>query len=898
MLVVATLLFALVCNSTAQKKNLDATAYDLWRNIATQDISENGEWVSFRYNYVDATLQMKEKPLTYLRNTKTGTIYTLPNVSDLHFFDNGKYLKYTILATPNAANPNASDSIMILNLRTGKKSCWKKSSYFSNQPNSGIITYTYAISKNNIPATRLVALNIESGDSTVIDNVENYNLFDNDRSIIYVQTQGKTKSLLVGNLWGKRTVLYTDELGLLGRFSLNKKATGGTFTVASDSLKKAEPDLLYSFSIKEKKYKFIVDFKDIKLPANYKILSKPYDIPENGKLLFPDVVQTIKKQVSNRTKPNTDFELELWTWDEELSQRRQRKNANNNASTNSPKFIYHIDTKQCVKLASEASERLLVPGSSDYSHVIVADTKPYVPLIDWLYDTNFDLYLTSVLDGKTTLLGRNFHDYPIWSPNGKYAVAYDAEAKVWYKMDTKIGKLENVSDAIGYPVFDEAHDLPKAASAYGLAGWTKDGNGVVIYDKYDMWVVDLTGNAKPYSLTKGYGRKNKLVFRLLDYDFDENLDITKDLMLKSFNEKSKAKGIYRLTTAGVVQKLMDGDFNISVKKVSADGKSCIWTKQNYNTFGDLYWSDMNFRKPLRITNANPQQEKYNWGTAKVISWKNYDGSLNEGLLFLPENYDASKKYPVIVDFYETHSNDLRNYIAPEHSEATINIVTYVSNNYIVFRPDVHFAVGAPGESSYNAVVSGTEELIKRGIADKDRIGLQGHSWSGFQVNYLVTRTNIFKCASPGAGVVDMISDYTTVRGTGAPRMFMYETGQCRLGKTLWEDPQMYIKNSPIFNVDKIQTPLLIFHCDDDAAVTFSQGLSLFLAMRRLHKPAWLLNYKHEGHVLSGRAAQIDWEIRTKQFFGYYLNNDPMPRWMKEGINLQEKGIDQKYDDAK
>ena len=211
-------------------------------------------------------------------------------------------------------------------------------------------------------------------------------------------------------------------------------------------------------------------------------------------------------------------------------------------------------------------------------------------------------------------------------------------------------------------------------------------------------------------------------------------------------------------------------------------------------------------------------------------------------------------------------------------------------------PDIHFTVGAPGESSYSAVVSGTRMLIDRGIADKERIGIQGHSWSGYQVAYLVTRTNMFACASPGAAVSNMVSAYTGIRtGSGMPRMFMYEETQSRLGKSLWEDKEMYLRHSPILNADKIETPLLIFHCDRDEAVPYAEGLNLFLAMRRLQKPAWLLNYKGERHFLYNRAAEIDWTIRLQQFFDHYLKDTPEPRWMREGIHANERGIDQKYD---
>ena len=412
-----------------------------------------------------------------------------------------------------------------------------------------------------------------------------------------------------------------------------------------------------------------------------------------------------------------------------------------------------------------------------------------------------------------------------------------------------------------------------------------------------MWVIDLTGRKTPYSLTNGWGRENNTVLRILKSDYDsKRIDPKRNMLLETVNTETLDQGVYEWSPSQKLRKLMEGPYALNFRAVSQDKKYCMFIRQSYSEFRDIWWSKTDFVNPVKITEANPQQKDYRWGSVKLVEWVNYEGKRNRGLLYLPDDYDSSKTYPVIVNFYETHTGELHISPLPTLSSAMINTVTYVSNGYVVFMPDVHFTIGAPGESCYNAVVSGTQMLIDKGIADKNRIGIQGHSWSGYQVAYLVTRTNMFRCANPGAAVSSMVSAYTGIRtGSGMPRMFMYEETQSRMGKTLWDDPEMYIKNSPIFYADKIQTPLLIFHCDGDEAVPYSEGLNLFLAMRRLHKPAWLLNYKGDKHFLYNKAAEIDWTIRLQQFFDYYLKDAPMPRWMKEGINVNERGVDQKYD---
>jgi len=540
---------------------------------------------------------------------------------------------------------------------------------------------------------------------------------------------------------------------------------------------------------------------------------------------------------------------------------------------------------------------MYTPRCDVYSHVIIGDETPYRGLTDWRDGVTADLYLVSLETGERKLLFKDFDQRPVWSPNGKYAMLYHAGQKTWFKLEVATGELTDVSTPIGYAMYDEEYDKPKPAGSYGIAGWLEGGDQVVLYDKYDMWVVDLSGKQQTYSLTGGWGRKNDISLRLLKADYETRwINPKQNIVLHALNREALNQGVYVLTPARKVKKLMEGAYDLYFNQLSDGGKYCLFTRQSYSDFRDLWWSKCDFARPVRVTDANPQRENYLWGSVKLVEWTNFEGKRNRGLLYLPDNYDSTKRYPVIVNFYETHTGELHSYPIPSLSSAMINTVTYVSNGYVVFMPDVHFTIGAPGESCYNAVVSGTQMLIDRGIADKDRIGIQGHSWSGYQVAYLVTRTNMFKCASPGAAVSSMVSAYTGIReGSGMPRMFMYEETQSRMGKTLWDDPEMYIKNSPIFYADKIQTPLLIFHCDKDEAVPYSEGLNLFLAMRRLQKPAWLLNYKGEGHFLYNKAAQVDWTIRLQQFFDHYLKDASLPRWMKEGINIDERGVDQKYD---
>jgi dipeptidyl aminopeptidase/acylaminoacyl peptidase len=260
------------------------------------------------------------------------------------------------------------------------------------------------------------------------------------------------------------------------------------------------------------------------------------------------------------------------------------------------------------------------------------------------------------------------------------------------------------------------------------------------------------------------------------------------------------------------------------------------------------------------------------------------------VLYKPEGFDPSRKYPMMVYFYERLSDNLHNYVIPAAGSSSINISFYVSRGYLVFTPDIPYEIGYPGESALKAVVPGVLSLVDEGFVDEDAIGVQGHSWGGYQIAYLVTKTNVFKAAEAGAPVANMTSAYGGIRwGTGMSRMFQYEKTQSRLGGSLWETPVRYIENSPLFWADKVETPVLMMHNDEDGAVPWYQGIEYFVALRRLNKPVWMLNYNGEDHGLRQEHNQKDWAIRMQQFFDHYLKGDPAPVWMTEGVPAILKG---------
>jgi dipeptidyl aminopeptidase/acylaminoacyl peptidase len=406
------------------------------------------------------------------------------------------------------------------------------------------------------------------------------------------------------------------------------------------------------------------------------------------------------------------------------------------------------------------------------------------------------------------------------------------------------------------------------------------------------------GNINPVNLFKG--RDGRRVHRYVKTDPEASaIEEVEPMLIHFTDEETKAEGYmwFNIHT-GVKDILQEGDFSLSRRPIKArNADRWLFTREDYQTFPDLLYST-DLKSTLKISDANPQKQDYHWGNIEMIEFTSLDGQQLKGLLVKPDNFDPSKKYPLMVNFYEKSSNRLHRHRAPEFNRSTMNYPFYASRGYVVFNPDVPYKIGYPGESAYNSVIAGVTHLVNQGFIDEERIGLQGHSWGGYQIAYLLTRSDMFACAESGAPVVNMISAYGGIRwGSGMSRQFQYEHTQSRIGGTIWDYPLRYIENSPIFTMDKVKTPVLILHNDNDSAVPWYQGIEYFMALRRLNKPAWMLNYNDEPHWPLKLPNRKDFQKRMQQFFDYYLLDAPMPEWMDEGVPALEKETNMGYEPA-
>ncbi len=489
------------------------------------------------------------------------------------------------------------------------------------------------------------------------------------------------------------------------------------------------------------------------------------------------------------------------------------------------------------------------------------------------------------------------------SPGGNFVVWYNPADTSYYCRSTSLNSTEviNLSSNIPVSFCDERWDMPGEPNPYGIAGWSENDKYVFLYDRYDIWRVDLDGAKVPMNATRNYGRKNFLRIRYRKLDPEEEfIDTNKPVIVNVFDERNKSEGFFMADLRNYTDPKMlvmeDCMFGNLKKAKKAD--VLIWSREKVSDSPNIWSSDMNFGHRHQLSDANPQQKSFIWPGVRLVHWDTFSGKKLEGLLYFPETIDPEKKYPMIVYFYERNADNLHAYTSPSPTRSTVNRTYYTSNDYIVFIPDITYTDGYPGQSAFDAVVSGTQFVSNMfPFIDRNRIGMEGQSWGGYQTAWLITQTDMFAAASAGAPVSNMTSAYGGIRWeSGMSRMFQYESSQSRIGATLWDKPMQYIENSPLFYVPKIKTPLLIMHNDNDGAVPWYQGIELFTAMRRLDKPVWMLTYNNEEHNLKAEswANRMDLTIRMQQFFDHYLKGKPMPSWMQYGIPAIRKGKELGY----
>ena len=879
----------------AQNASKSLTVDDLvtWQRITDREISDNGKWVACKMEpwEGDATV--------YLYAAQGQETATFSPADKFAFSASSGYLVVT--QTPGKSTV---DSLKILKTKEDK------------MPMNTLVIYSVA------------------GKKETIDSLKTFKLADEADWIAY-QRGRKDSTLYVRSLDGSKTfqfptvtdfqfakksgmLYYTSAAeGEAGIFTLNPekgspaliKEGKGVFKQTTFDEKGERLAFLYCAD-KDSSYKALslwlsehnAPAKEIATRGN-KAFPAEWVINENGMLQFsksasrlffgtsPEPRQKDTTQLAEN-RPN----VQVWSWDEPVQYTVQNYNKEKDLKK-SYQAVYNLGNGSIFQLANEELPNIQLGNEGDAALALLSTSRPYSLSSMWEARTRSDYYTVSLDNGERKQIAQADYGRFRLSPQGKYAYWYGETDSCWYTIALAEGKRYRLTTPESFPAWDEENDVPNHTYAHGAAGWTANDQNLLIYDRYDIWKFDPTAATSPINLTVN-GRKEKLSYRLEQLDKEARfIDLGKPQLLKGFNETTKGYGFYnaRLSAPAAPKTLLAGNYMLRSINKAKNTDDVIYTMETFQQYPDIHYSTLAFKKSVQLTHGDKQQEGFIWGTAELVSWISLDGRPLEGVVYKPANFDPNKKYPMMVNFYERNSETLYNYRMPEPHRSTIDYHLYNSNEYVIFNPDIRYVDGYPGESCYNCLMPGITMMIAKGYINEKGIGAQGHSWGGYQVAYLATRTNLFSAIESGAPVVNMFSAYGGIRwGSGMARSFQYEHTQSRLGATPWSSPLRYLENSPLFTMDKVQTPILIMHNDADGHVPWYQGIEYFVAMKRLGKPCWLLNYTGEPHWPMHMANRIDFQRRMFQFFNHYLKNQKMPKWMSEGVPAVEQPFELGY----
>jgi dipeptidyl aminopeptidase/acylaminoacyl peptidase len=859
-------------------------------------ITDNGKWVTYRLD------KQRGNNKYVIKSTESNKEFIVERGSYLRYSDNTNWfavkLETDYLEKINDSKKETNGSeLLLIETITENKYTIEDIVNFNISKNGKWLAFTRKYEdKKKSKVKQFYIRHLETKSEFKIDNVNDFTFDSLGNNIFYSTFTKDISSLYKRDLnqnFAPEEVIDTDSSVKFSNLYWND-LTQNLFYLKGeiDNSDKVRDNQVKKYSISDDSIKIIADTnskKDWYIPEKNRL-----KLSDNGYLWFgykPDKEwYDIDKDTTKITEENLydldkildDTQLFLWHPDDPEIMTLQRTQWNK-VKDRVYYTVYDLEAETTLYSSDESDENLQY-SDSDFS--LVYDYEPYKRLVlhkGWYYD----LYVVNIKTGVKTLIAEELEERASLSPNGNYTVFYNK--KNWYSYNNTYGKLIHLNREMKIPFYDVMDDHPKEPNAYGINGWIGEDKFVIIRDEFDLWKFDLS-NGTHTNITNEYGRTNKTKIRIYDLDnekkwYDENETVVVSLYGK-FNKK-KELGTLNIST-GQIDKRLEGDFNYNIIKKSKYANKLIYTKQGFNTYPDVWITDTTLLSQTQISNGQKQVDKFLWGTSHLVEYVTELGDTLQGYYALPENYKKGKKYPVFVYFYERFSDRKNLFNMPKVNHRPPYSL-YLGNEYVMFFPDVKFYDGMPGESSKAALIAGCDKLVEMGIADKDRIVMHGHSWSGYESAWIVTQTDYFAACVSGAPVSNMTSAYSGIRlGSGLARQFQYETQQSRIGGNIIDSLDAYIKNSPIFFADQMNTPLMVMFGDVDEAVPWQQGIELYLALRRFDKNCIFLQYENEPHHLKKLHNQLDYSMRMKQFMDYYVFGGEMPIWMKKGFEY--KGV--------
>jgi len=762
------------------------------------------------------------------------------------------------------------------------------------------------------PEKILVLRDLINNKQQTFDLVTDYS-FDNSGKVLLLKRTTKEGTVSTNELsWislegaGDSKVVWSDNTGSVSGYTFDANGSQLAFIIKS-----ASGNSLWYYKASMDKAVQMADDQAQGVDKGLFITDGPPSFSTNGR----HIIFRLQPQPDTRKAKTGGAQVNIWSYRDSVLQSAQLKERSDAIY----KAAITVGSNKVIRLEQDNESADLLPGYGDYVELHTASS---ISNYWWPSYPNGTVWIVSLEDGnrRQLPLPSSSIDCQSFSPGGHYFVYGDMRNQQYYSYKLSTGRLLKISAQVPVPLqAQDRYEVDKGRLSganmllAGTAAWLDDGSAILVYDKnYDIWQLDPACKKQPENITNSYAKSRHIIFRIMldEKEQVKGIPAKSRLLLLAFNNINKYNGFYRkqLGVKGNPGKLTMGPYNYrhasfqqmrneapmnsGLEPLKAHNTDTWLVYRQSATEAPNYYTTKDFKNFTAQTNLAPHKE-YNWYTTELVHWKQLDGTPDQGILYKPENFDPQKKYPIIFHYYEKLTFTVYDWLMPEFKTG-MNIPWFVSHGYLVFCPDIYYKAGHTGQSAINSVVSAARYVSQLHFVDRKRMGLEGVSFGGFETNYLITHTHMFAAASEGCGPSDFVGGFGELRGTPGKEdyaaMPMYESSQNRIGATLWQRPDLYIENSPIFKANEVTTPLLMMHNKGDAAVSWRHGIEFYMGLRRLQKKVWMLEYDKGTHGVGGQDA-VDYNLRMTQFFEHYLKGAPAPVWMTRGIPAKLKGID-------
>ncbi len=860
--VLAVFIFGLVpcpvMGQVATKIPLTEKDYHLWGTLKTLAISDNGSWVSYAMAYPS------EADTLFVSNTQIEKKYTLPKAF------NSRFIQDNIFAY------RKSNNLILLDLSKGTEtSITNVSNYEVTTNGNYLITEELASNESK----RLSIRNLQGKLLQSIDEVGQYVWNDAKTKILFTTTDSRPSVKIISLVIKPQvTLVYQNENEVYS--ALTWQENGDDVVLYQTSITNDKQSEVVYYNSKENKC-HILNQTSLGFPKDFRI-----DTNSHIRLkLSTDASKVFFGIQSKLEKPDKEnFEgVEIWNANDKMlyPDRKLR------ASVGNPQLlaVWWPKTGKIRTITSEEESWVMLTGNQQYA--ITANPLQYEPEYKLFADRDF--YLTELATGnKIKLLEKQSGQQEMIrvQPKGKYIV-YFREGN-WWSYDTNQKKHKNITERLQSDWDNRKKDPGAEQNVWGLAGFTSDYKSVLLYDYYDIWLIDLEG-MKSQRLTKGKETKTRFRIKVSPIAYtnysglpDALINLNNTQIITSLNLHDGSNGFHELQSNKSIIPLVTEQGASSRLFVSKNNQGFTYQIQRFDVPPRLMFKEKDEVNHKIIYKSNPHHDKYFWGKSEMIHYKAPSGNELNGALFYPANYKSGVKYPMIVWIYDTVSRELNQYVNPTLCNPIgLNITNLTANGYFVLLPDIEFQKGSPGKSALNCVIAAVNEVIKMGCTEQGRIGLKGQSFGAYETNYIISQTNLFSAAVSGAGVSDVARHYFTLnKEDNKIDAWRYESQQYRMGKSFFDDPKGYLDNSPLMQAAGINTPLLTWAGLEDENVLPEQALTLYIALRRVNKKHIMLRYPNDGHIFVNTKNQIDLTNRIQQWFDHFLKKEPVFPWMK------------------